>query len=132
MATKLKKSLRRESSEKIDGKEIMVELKEDQTIEMKVKGQRGAGESISIKDLYKLLYGVEETDEPEDSNDNPKKSKKGSVVINHGKSSKNFRKNPTLHQFLVDLRSQNAISNLDMETRAKFDTIIKRFMDSQK
>ena len=58
MATVLKKDLVRETTELVDGKEIIVTLTVDQEIELKVKGTRGSGETIGIKELYEQLYAV--------------------------------------------------------------------------
>lgn len=122
MATKLNKNLVRESTETIDGKEIMVTLTEDQQIELKVKGQRGEGKTIYIKDLYADLYDI--------NLDEVKKSKDGPLSITTG-SNKRKRGDDMLIS-LYDLRSQNAISMLDLETLAKFDQIIKSVIDSYK
>lgn len=57
MATKLEKDITRESSVTIDGKEIMVTMTSDQTIDLKLKGLRKGGVSMSIEDLYNQLTG---------------------------------------------------------------------------
>jgi hypothetical protein len=122
MATKLTKNLVRESSEVIDGKEIMVTMTEDQEIELKLKGKRGRGETIYIKDLYGQLFGVETESEE------PKSEKKGSLSITPTKPKRGDNKMISLH----DLRSHNAISMLDLPTLAKFDQIIKSVLESTK
>lgn len=127
MATILEKKLLRESTVEIDGKPINVFLRPDQSIEMKLKGQRGEGPNIPIKDLYNQLTGRVEEDDEEDDN-----SSSGGITVTNTNKEGKFRKNPTLNQFLADLRSQNAIADLDYETKAKFDGIIKNFIESQK
>lgn len=118
MATALLKDLTRESTEQVDGKEIVVTLMADQTIELKLKGKRGSGKTISIKDLYAQLYGDVVKDSKED----------GPISIVKSAPKRGDNKMISLY----DLRSQNAISMLDMETLAKFDHIIKNVIDSYK
>jgi hypothetical protein len=119
MATKLLKKLVRESTETIDGKEILITLNEDQKIELKIKGKRGRGETIYIKDLYCQLYGIEVGDS---------KSTEGSISITSTKPKRGDNKMISL----FDLRSHNAISTMDLSTIAKFDQIIKSVIDSTK
>ena len=57
MATILDKDLTRESSVKVDNREILVSLNADQTISMKLKGMKSGTVSISIGDLYDQLKG---------------------------------------------------------------------------
>jgi hypothetical protein len=117
MATKLLKNLVRESTETIDSKEILVTLTEDQEIELKIKGTRGRGETIYIKELYGQLYGVDTKDS---------KPKEGSISVTPTKPKRGDNKMISLY----DLRSHNAISVLDLATIAKFDQIIKSVIDS--
>ena len=116
MATKLNKNITRESTEVIDGKEILITLTEGQEIELKLKGKRGKGDIISIKDLYKHLTGVSVSDE----------SKEGSIVVNTTPKKRGDNKMISLY----DLRSHNAISTLDLPTLAKLDQVIKSVLDS--
>ena len=118
MATKLLKNLIRESTETIDGKEISITLTSEQEIQLKLKGRRGDGETIYIKDLYNQLYGLEKSD----SNEN-----RGSVSVIRGPNTQGDSKMISLY----DLRSHNAISMLDLHTMSKFDQIIKSVIDSQ-
>ena len=118
MATILTKNLVRESEEQIDGKAIMVTLTSDQEIELKLKGKRGSGETIYIRDLYNQLYGVEASD---------KKSNDGPLSISTNKSRK---RGDSKMISLYDLRSHNAISTLSVPEMAKFDQIIKSVIDS--
>ena len=118
MATKLLKNLTRESTETVDDKEIVITLTSEQQIELKLKGKRGDGETIYIKDLYNQLYGIE-GDKVEE--------KKGSVSITRGPKKRGDNRMISLY----DLRSHNAISTLDLTTLSKFDQIIKSVIDSQ-
>jgi len=116
MATKLEKSITRESTETIDDKEILVTLTEGQEIELKLKGKRGKGEVITIKDLYNYLTGAETNSQP----------KEGSVVVSNAPKKRGDEKMISLY----DLRSHNAISMLDLATLTKFDQIIKSVIES--
>lgn len=117
MATKLLKNLVRESTEVIDGKEISITLTSGQEIELKLKGKRGEGKTIYIKDLYNQLYGLELMEG---------NKKKGVVSISNTPKKRADIKMISLY----DLRSHNAISMLDVPTMAKFDQIIKSVIDS--
>lgn len=117
MATTLKKNLVRESTEKVDDKEIMITLTEDQDIELKLKGQRGDGKTIGIADLYAQLYDVGGPVNTE-----------GPIQVKTKKVKRGDNRLISLH----DLRSVNAISMLDLETKAKFDQIINNLVKSYK
>ena len=121
MATKLEKDIIRESTVKVDDKEIMVTLTSKQKVSMKLKGKRTGAVSIDIDELYGQLTGKPiEGKEP-----NEKK-----VVSINKTEQKPSKKNPMI--ILSDLRSQNAISGLDYHTLSKFDGIIKNLIDSMK
>lgn len=119
MATELNKNLTRLSTDEVDGKSIVVTLTSEQEIELKLKGQRGKGQTIYIKDLYAQLNGIELSD---------KKSQEGPLSITTADKSR--KRGDTKMISLYDLRSQNAISTLDLATLAKFDQIIKSVIDS--
>ena len=118
MATELNKNLLRQSTDEIDGKAIMVTLTSEQEIELKLKGQRSKGETISIKKLYEQLYDINISD---------KKSKDGPLTITTNKTKK---RGDNKMISLYDLRTHNAISTLDISDISKFDQIIKNVMDS--
>lgn len=117
MATKLIKSITRESTETFDDKEIIVTLTEAQEIELKLKGKRGKGEIINIKDLYSHLTGV----------DIDKGLIDGPISV---KTQTPKKRGDDKMISLYDLRSHNAISTLDLNTLAKFDQIIKSVIES--
>jgi hypothetical protein len=117
MATKLDKDLIRESSEIIDGREIIVTLSEDQSIKFKLKGMKSGEVSINIKELYNQLSGYEEIikEEPSISIVHKEEEPKSGILID-----------------LNDLRSMNAISTLDTPTLVKFDGLIADLIKQNK
>lgn len=116
MATKLEKNLVRESTVKVDDREILVTLTADQKISMKLKGMRTGEVSINIEELwYQLNGGAPVADK-----------KVGSVSIDRT-AIKSSKTNPMMS--LNDIRSANAISALDYPTLVKFDGIIKGLID---
>jgi Mg-chelatase subunit ChlI len=119
MATKLTKKLVRECEDQINGQEIIITLTPEQEIELKVKGQRGKGKTIYIKDLFTQLYDIDTSSD--------KKSKNGPLSISTNKTRK---RGDNKMISLYDLRSHNAISTLDVPTMAKFDQIIKSVIDN--
>ena len=114
MPTILLKSITRESTEVIDEKEIIITLTDDQKIELKLKGKRGNGQSIGIKELYNYLNG------------NENKDGNGSITI---KADVDKRQSEDKMISLKSLRSHNAISTLDIVTLAKFDQIITSLLE---
>jgi len=104
MATKLDRDLTRETSLKANDKEIMITITKNQSILLKLKGERGKHYEINILDLFNELSGT------------PGK-----------KQEKPTKKNPSI--LLHDLRAHSAIADMDYETKAKFDQIIKKVID---
>lgn len=122
MATNLEKDITRESSIVVDERNILVTLTKDQKVSMKLKGMGAASAvSMGLDELYGYITG-----EPVGI---PTKNK-GVVSIDTSKAKAGSKNNPMVS--LHDLRSHNAISGLDYETVAKFDTIIKNLIDSHK
>ena len=119
MATELNKKLIRLSTEKVGTKQIVVILNNEQTIELKLKGSRGTGKSISIIGLYEQLYDI--VIQKDKSN-----TSTGSLSITTQKPKKGDNKMISLY----DLRSHNAISLLPIDDVAKFDAIIKSVIES--
>tara|TARA_R110000772_G_scaffold17946_1_gene49749 strand:- start:6896 stop:7255 length:360 start_codon:yes stop_codon:yes gene_type:complete len=118
MATTLNKDIIRETTVEIDGRLIITTLTKDQTLKFKLKGLRTGEVSIPIEEIYCQLDGCEA----------PSKNK-SSITINNN-SAKPIKGNPMIS--LLDLRSHNAISTLDISTLAKFDQIIKSLIDASK
>ena len=119
MATKLEKNLVRESTIKVDDKEIIVTLTPDQGISMKLKGMRSGSVSIPIEKLYYQLTGKEK---PEIN-----KPTKSTSILRDKKEDKN---SPMIS--LNDLRSHNLITPLDFDTQMKFEQIILSVINASK
>lgn len=119
MATKLEKDIVRESTIKIDDREILVTLTTNQEISMKLKGMRSGDVSINIGELYNQLTGNESKE--------PKEKKIISIKSGDEKPTK---KNPMI--LLTDLRSHNAISGADYQMIVHFDQIIKNLIENNK
>lgn len=119
MATKLEKDITRESSIKVNDREIIITMTESQDISMKLKGMKTGVVSISINELYgQLVGGVPSVESP----------KKEIISIRRRNLNKETNIGPMIS--LKDLRSHNAIANLDYETLTKFEGIIKTMMDN--
>ena len=116
MATILNKDLVRESTQEIGDKAMLVTIKADQSIDLKLKGVRGDGLNISLIDLWEYLGG-EVTPE-----------KGGVVAIKKVAPKKGDNKMISLY----DLRNMNMISMLDLKTKVKLDGIIKEVIDNTK
>ena len=119
MATKLEKDITRESTIKVDDKEIMITLTADQSIKLKLKGLRKGVVDIPIETLYNQLTGRT----PNESKEKPK-------AISVKQTPKVSKSNPMID--LYSLRSHNAISTLSIQDIAKFDQIIKSLIDAMK
>jgi hypothetical protein len=122
MATKLDKDVVRESTVKVDDREIVVTLSANQKITMKLKGMKSGEVSIDILELFSQLSGGL----PQDEEKSSKSSK--FVVVSNEKPAKIAKNNPMIS--LHDLRTYNAISALDYPTLVKFEGIIKNLMDT--
>lgn len=122
MATKLDKDLVRESTVEIDGVPLVVTIKANQSVDMKLKGVRGGVLNIPLLELWEYLGGSIKPSESEESN-------KGTMVaIKKSTPQKGDNKMISLY----DLRSANAISMLDMTTKAKFDELISDMIKNLK
>lgn len=75
MATILDKDITRESTVKVDGREIQVTLTADQQITFKLKGMKSGILTIGIEELYKQLAGDVVEDAPKEVKQKPKKTK---------------------------------------------------------
>jgi len=116
MATILNKNLVRESTDKVNDKNLMVTICTDQSIELKLKGDRSGGTlKIPLLELYEYLGG------------DVSKEKKGSVQSIPVKKSKDNSKMISIY----DLRSMSAIdSELTDGERVKFDGIIREVISN--
>jgi hypothetical protein len=102
MATQLDKDLTRVSSVKVDDREVLITLTENQEVSLKLKGLKKGEVSISIQDLYNQLSGSKDSA----VKDSPKKTSKNMID-------------------LYDLRSQIMISSdIDYKTKTVLERII--------
>lgn len=127
MATKLEKNITRESSIKVDDREIMVTLTADQEISFKLKGMRSGEVKISIEEIYGQLTGTHIEGGGGAVVDEGAGNASGSIVISH-QGKKRKINNPMIP--LKDLRSYNAISSLDYPTLCKFEGIIVNLLEN--
>lgn len=108
MATKLKKLVIRECDCKIDGRNIIISLTEDQKINLKLKGLKNDGLTIPIEKLYENLYKLNNI-----KNIDKKAAQKH--IIN-----------------LHDFRSSYLITNnLDLETKIKLEKITNNLLNGE-
>lgn len=107
MATILDKELTRESTVKVDDREILITLTEDQKVSMKLKGMKSGTVSIDIEKLYNQLKGDAPVVEYKKATDVRKPRPDDDVMIS-----------------LKQLRVFNAIARLDMPMKAEFEKII--------
>lgn len=119
MATKLDKDLTRETTVKVNEREIIITLTETQEISMKLKGMKSGIVNIPIINVYNQLNG--------DNTEEPKNLKTGSITI---KKTDNINKGNNPSILLNDLRSHNMISSLPYEIKAKFDGIINDLIEN--
>ncbi len=126
MATILDKNITRESTVKVNEREIQVTLTADQQISMKLKGMKSGIVSISIAELYEYVTGQ------------PAQSHKpipevGHIVLESVQVTKPKRDSETggVMISLYDLRSLSNISQLDYATKCKFDGLIGELIDGK-
>jgi len=129
MATILDKDITRESTVKVDNREIMITLTEDQKISMKLKGMKSGSVDISIGDLYHQLNGGEKpkkilafNNEDDDEDNKP-------MVKNDLSSYKGDTK------YLISIHEIRAAANVkdfDIETTVKFDTFLSDLIKERK
>lgn len=124
MATPLDKDLVRESTVKVDGREIVVTLTKGQGISFKLKGMKSGDVSIDIEKLYNQL-----TNRNPDAVEEVKVSDKKSLSIVSGSGEKPSD-DPMIS--LYELRTTNAISGLDVQTISKLDGIIVELISNEK
>lgn len=114
MATPLESLIVRESTEKVDDRNIMVALTEDQRISFRLKGMKSGVVSIPIKELYEQLAG-----EP--------KPKSVSIKRTEQSVSKDEIMIP-----LSRLRVKNATTPGQVEFVTRLDELIVEIMEEQK
>lgn len=113
MATKLDKKLTRESTSKVDDREILVTLTDDQTISMKLKGMKSGIVSVGIEDLFKQLSGV---------------SVPNIELPTLPSISTNVKTNDGMLISLHDIRHRLNISGFDYSIQAKLDELLNEMI----
>ena len=107
MATKLEKDITRESSVKIDDRELLVTLTADQKIAMKPKGLGNANiVSIDIEDVFKLMKPSEDAEVP--TKDKGKKPYSNDLMISIG-----------------ELRDQMMVADISYENKVLFSNFVR-------
>lgn len=124
MATVLDKDITRETTVKIDDREIQITLTDKQTIFMKLKGMKTGGLEISILDLFNQLKGdevkVEPTKEVEQSR------YKGGIDLSSYKGDDRFL--ISLH----DIRSYILVKPIDLNMKIKFEGLLVDLINERK
>lgn len=115
MATILDKDITRESTVKIDKREVQVTLTADQKITLKLKGMKSGVLSIGIDQLYNQLAGLEKAAEE--------------VV----KEAKPKKKRPTEEPMisLYRLRSLSMVTKMDLKTKIELEKVICELIDDE-
>lgn len=107
MATILDKELVRETKVMIEGREVVITLTENQTINLKLKGFKSGDVSITIEELYRQLTG------------------KGKPAVQQPVQTEVKEKKPKGKLVdLDDIRHSMAVSDLDYASKVKIDAII--------
>lgn len=109
MATILDKDIIRETTVKIDGREILVTLTADQKINLKPKGLKSGDLNIGILDLYKYLTAPNKKVEEKKDN-KPKKVKVSDD-------------DPMIN--LTRLRSMAMTAKMDFKVKSELDKVIR-------
>ena len=117
MATKLDKDLKRETSVKVNEREVLLTLKADQSISMKLKGMKSGTVTFGIQELYTQLTGIE-------SGSTPNATETPEAPVKVGKSGDMI----SLH----DLRHRFNVSGADYETICKVDSVCAELLLERK
>ena len=129
MATILDKDITRESTLKVDNREIMITLTEDQKISMKLKGMKSGSVDISIGDLYHQLNGGEKPKKTLVFNNEDDDEDNKTILKNDLSSCKGDAK------YLISIHEIRAAANVrdfDIETIVKFDTFLSDLIKERK
>ena len=126
MATKLDKTVTRESTNEVDGRNILVSITEDQKISMKLKGMKSGIVEIPIENLYNQLIG----NQSEIKNEEDSETKKTEpVVFNNSEKKQNGEPLLNLHDF----RSAYLTSgDIPLEYKIKLEAITVRLIEQFK
>ena len=131
MATILDKDITRETTIKVEDREIQITLTEQQTISMKLKGMKSGTVEIAIGDLYKQLKG--------DVSEAPKENK--SVHVTHDEEDdKPMAKNDLSYskgdsKYLIslhDIRHSMLVTSMEYEVKLKFESFLVGLINERK
>lgn len=115
MATILDKDIIRESTVKIDGREIQVTLTADQQIAFKLKGMKSGILTIGIGELYNQLSGSDEevTEKPKEVKSRKPKSTDEPMIS------------------LYRLRSFAMATHMTMDAKIELDKVIRELINDE-
>jgi hypothetical protein len=131
MATILDKDITRETTVKVDDREIQITLTESQNISMKLKGMKSGTVEIAIGDLYKQLKG--------DVSEAPKENK--SVHVTHeeeddkpmAKNDLSYSKGDSKYLIsLHDIRHAMLVTSMEYEVKLKFEAFLVGLINDRK
>lgn len=131
MATILDKDITRETTVKVDDREIQITLTESQNISMKLKGMKSGTVEIAIGDLYKQLKG--------DVVEAPKENK--SVHVTHeedddkpmAKNDLSYSKGDSKYLIsLHDIRHAMLVTSMEYEVKLKFEAFLVGLINDRK
>ena len=131
MATILDKDITRETTVKVDDREIQITLTESQSISMKLKGMKSGTVEIAIGDLYKQLKG--------DVSEAPKENK--SVHVTHeeeddkpmAKNDLSYSKGDSKYLIsLHDIRHAMLVTSMEYEVKLKFEAFLVGLINDRK
>ena len=132
MATILDKDITRETTIKVEDREIQITLTEQQTISMKLKGMKSGSVEIPIGDLYHQLKG--------NVLDAPKGIQSISVKHEMEDENKPIAKNDLSaykgdSKYLIslhDIRHAMLITSMDYEVKLKFEAFLVGLINDRK
>lgn len=122
MATILDKDLTRETTVKVEDREIQITLTEKQTVSMKLKGMKSGAVEIGIGELYADLSGGST-----DSVETPVKKDGPSGV-----DLSSFKGDSAFLISLHEIRAAVLVRNFDLDTTSKFDSFLAELINERK
>jgi len=122
MATILDKDLTRETTIKVDEREIQITLTEKQSVSLKLKGMKSGALEIGIGELYSKLKG----ESPQVSSTPVKTDSAGRVNLSSFDSGSEYLVS------LQDIRSALLVDGFDLEATSKFEGFMVRLINERK
>lgn len=132
MATVLDKDLTRETTVKVDEREIQITLTENQTISMKLKGMKSGAVEIPIGDLYKQLKG-DVVEEPKENKSVTVKHEEEDVDKPMAKNDLSYSKGDS--RFLIsihDIRHAMLVTAMEYDVKLKFEAFLVGLINDRK